>query len=238
MNDLRLILLLFGVVVIVSLYLWDRLQKRLARRRDWPDEHGGGDTDLLDDLKIPVRGGGEDEDFSAVLAALKPGPAPDTGAPITGPLNAGGRGQAALQSGNLITLHVMADRETPFTGPALLSALKEEGLEFGDMGIFHHFGLEGLRSDRPLFHLSNMVEPGYLDPDAMADFTTPGLSLFMLLPTPLDGGVVLDLMLVSARMLARRLGGTVTTHDRKPLTEEYIQRLREQIDLFGQPHDD
>jgi cell division protein ZipA len=244
MNELRLVLLLLGIVVIIGLYLWDRVRTRLARRREWPSAQDAGDADLADDLKMSVHSAGEEEDFSTVLAALKPAAATD-GLPTFSGLFADdplgpeedAAGRETQQSDNLVTLHVVADGETPFPGPDVLSALKAEGLEFGDMGIFHHYGLEGMRSDRPLFHIANMVEPGYLNPDKMADFSTPGLSLFMMLPSPVDGGVVLDLMLVSARMLARRLGGTVVTHDRKPLTEEYIQRLREQIERHDQSHD-
>ena len=244
MNDLRLILLLLGIAVIAGLYLWDRVQNRLARRREWPAAQDAENADLAGDLKMPVHGAGEEEDFSSVLAALKPAAATDDLPTFSGLFTddlqgpeEGAVGRETPQPGNLITLHVVADGETPFAGPAVLAALQAEGLEFGDMGIFHHYGLEGMRSGQPLFNLANMVEPGYLKPDNMADFSTPGLSLFMMLPTPVNGGVVLDLMLVSARMLARRLGGTVVTHDRKPLSEEYIQRLREQIERHDQPHD-
>ena len=183
MNDLRLILLLLGAVVIVCLYLWDRLQRRLARRRELPDADAEGDAHLVDGLKIPVRGGGDEEDFSAVLSALKPGPA------TTGLPDAGSAGPAELPSGNIITLHVMADPQNWFTGPAVLSALKEEGLEFGDMGIFHHYGLQGMRSGRPLFHLANMVEPGYLAPDNMADFTNRLEQREVLLGLHFSGGL-------------------------------------------------
>ena len=244
MNNLRLILLLLGIAVIAGLYLWDRVQNRLARRREWPAAQDAGDADPAGDLKMPVHGAGEEEDFSSVLAALKPAAATDDlptfsglfADDLQGP-EEGAVGREPQQSDNLVTLHVVADGEASFAGPDVLSALQAEGLEFGDMGIFHHHGLEGMRSSRPLFHIANMVEPGFLNPDKMADFNTPGLSLFMLLPTPVDGSAVLDLMLVSARMLARRLDGTVTTHDRKPLSEEYIQRLREQIERHGQSHD-
>ncbi|MEJ2762277.1 MAG: cell division protein ZipA, partial [Gammaproteobacteria bacterium] len=190
------------------------------------------DTHLYADMKISPHSGREGEDYSSVLADLKPKqPEPETETDLAASLSLareGGQEEAAPPE-DILILHVMADPQTPFRGPPILTALREAGLVFGEMGIFHHYGPPGLRRGQPLFHLVNMVEPGNFDLDQMHTFTTPGLSLFLQLPSPMNAEVVLDLMLETARRLAVRLGGEVATHDRQPLTEEYVSGLREQI---------
>jgi len=238
MNTLRLILLLLGATVIVGVYIWDRLQARQAqhRARDRYEAFDAGDLDL----KISARRGDEEEeDVAPVLAALRRGQGGDTEVP-SGPVTLGGQadenresGEPAAAVGSIISLHVVADPGTSFNGAAILNLMRELGLEFGDMNIFHCFGMEGMRGRRPWFHLANMLEPGSFDPDAMQEFSTRGLSLFMQLPAPVDGDVALDLMLDTARQLAEHLGGRVMTHDRRPLTETYIKGLRGQINHNG-----
>lgn len=222
MNDLRLILLLLGAVVIVGLYLWDTLQEHLpGQRRLAKTEGTDPDSEPGVDLRLSAQEP-DGEDVAALLSSLRTAdaePGLDHEA-TTEPVRGGDR---------IITLHVVADPARPFAGPEVHAALKAAGLEFGEMSIYHHYGLPGMRSEQPLFHLANMVEPGVLKPGTMEGFSTPGLSLFMVMPTPMDAGVVLDLMLVSARTLARRLGGTVMTHERQALSEAYVQQLREQI---------
>ena len=84
MNALRLSLLLLGVVVILLLYLWERLHGR----RRISDEEGCGDDAQLEahlyaDMKINPRSGREEEDYASVLADLNPKPpGPDTEADL------------------------------------------------------------------------------------------------------------------------------------------------------------
>lgn len=232
MNSLRLSLLLLGVVVILLLYLWEKLHRSRALDEEGSERDAQWDTHLYADMKISPRSGREEEDYASVLADLKPKqPAPEADANLAASLSLT---REAIQgetppSEDILVLHVMADPETTYRGPAILTAMREAGLVFGEMNIYHHYGPPGLRRSRPLFHLANMVEPGYFDPDHMDAFTTPGLSLFLQLPAPVNDEVALDLMLDTAGRLVGRLGGKIMAHDRQPLTEEYISDLREQI---------
>lgn len=234
MNTLRLILLLLGMAVIAGVYFWDRLQAGKARRR--ARDHFDGDVAGDLDLKISARHGGDgEEDIAPLLSGLGHRDRGSAELPA-GPVTTGGRAQpggeagaAPAVAGDIISLHVVAPPGKSFDGGAILAALRATNLEFGDMDIYHCYGMEGMRGRRPWFHLANMLEPGTFDPGSMRDFSTRGLSLFMQLPAPVDGEVVLDLMLETARELATRLGGEVVAHDRSPLTESYEEELRAHI---------
>jgi len=227
MNDLRIVLLLFGLAVIAGVYLWERIRSRRMRRGPAPS---GGEDEFGDvDLRISPRER-DDDDIAPVLPALRNRRDDDVtapAAPVT--LKRDEPESDAAPAGGIISLHVVADEDAPFTGAALLPAFRETGLEFGDMHIFHAYTVDGVRTPRAVFHVANMLEPGTFDPDAMDDFSTHGLTLFMQLPAPVDGNLALDLMLDSARRLAGRLGGEVLTHDRRPLSEAYVEALRRDI---------
>lgn len=230
MNDLRLILLLLGIAILAGLYIRERLRSRGDPfQNDMETEDGSSGT--WDGLKISPRGG--EEDYSAAFSALRKSRSLaedfDHG-PVKNDVRAAKAAETSdeNQSG-IIILHVMADPGESYRGPELLPLFNELGLVFGDMRIFHHYGIGDMKTDRPLFHLVNMLEPGYFNPDDMDDFSTSGLSLFMQLPSSLDAEVVFELMLNSARQLAGSLGGRVLNQDRRPLTEDDIELLRARV---------
>lgn len=227
MNDLRLILLVLGVIIVAGLYVRERLRNRKPSLSDGLDDEP--DQQGYSGFRISTRAGGE-EDYASVLSSLKKTPAADApGAESLAGAEPGDREQGGDSDGTIITLHVMTDAGHPFTGPALRATVDDLGLVYGDMRIYHHYGIGDMKAERPLFHLANMLEPGYFDPDHMDDFQTLGVSLFMQLPTVLDAEVVFDLMLNTALRLAGHLGGEVVTHDRQPLTEDYIEGIRARL---------
>lgn len=226
MNNLRLILLLVGIAILAGLYIRERLRSRENPFQDDPETEA--DSEPWDGLKISTRGG--EDDYSAAFSALRQNRSltedydqgsvkNDARSAETGDEN---------QSG-VIILHVMAEPGETYRGPELLSAFDDLGLVFDDMRIFHHYGVGDMKTDRPLFHLANMLEPGSFDPDNMDDFTTRGLSLFMQLPPPLDPEAVFELMLSSARQLTGKLGGRVMNQDRQPLDDVHTELLRARV---------
>lgn len=232
MNDLRLVLLLIGVAIIAGLYL----RERMARRHRAADELQEPDTVEEPDFNLYTSASSE-EDVSSAISVLKrarAGEDNDTLEPMMR-TDRGHTGQAAPDD-TIITLHVAAVEGEQFRGPAILRAVRRQDMRFGDMNIFHHYGIGDMHANRPLFHLANMMEPGVFDPEAMHGFQTRGLTLFMQLPTPLDAQVVFDLMLNTATRLAEELGGRVMTHDHRPLTDDRTRELYDRIARMEQAH--
>ncbi|MDR9435451.1 MAG: cell division protein ZipA C-terminal FtsZ-binding domain-containing protein, partial [Thiohalophilus sp.] len=84
----------------------------------------------------------------------------------------------------------------------------------------------------PVFSLANTVEPGTFDLNAIEQLQTPGLSLFMQLPAPIDSREAFELMLKTGRNLAEQLGGDLCDERRNVLTLQTIGHLKEQIEAF------
>ncbi len=139
---------------------------------------------------------------------------------------------AAKSEELIIALFVIALNEKGFTGGDIFAVLEEQGLNYGKMRIFHHYGIGEVKTKIPVFSIANMLEPGTFNPQIMEEFVSPGLALFMRLPGPFGGRVAFELMLNKAQRIAEILEGHVVDEQHEELTQHTINRLREQIAHF------
>lgn len=128
----------------------------------------------------------------------------------------------------VIIINVMAPPGTYFDGAELLDALLQNGMRFGDMDIFHRHQ-EASGNGPVLFSLANMVKPGTFDLDAMEDFQTPGVSLFLTLPLKSDSLRAFDLMRDIAQDLCATLGGELKDENRSVMTRQTMEHCRQRI---------
>jgi len=139
--------------------------------------------------------------------------------------------RAPQEPDEVLIINIMAQRGTVFPGGDLLDALLKAGLRFGDMNIFHRYSdVKG--EGELLFSMANMVKPGTFDLDAMDEFETPGVSLFMTLPLKADSMQSFDLMVDTARDIADGLGGELKDEQRSVMTRQTIDHSRERIRDF------
>jgi len=132
----------------------------------------------------------------------------------------------------IIALYVRPPDQHELAGPAIVKAMNAVGLRYGDMKIFHHYGAGELRTEKPLFSVANMVEPGYFNLDRVDSLATPGLAMFLQLPGPLDGAVAFELFLNTAQRLAETLSADLYSAPKALLDGVTIDKMRRQANPY------
>ena len=133
---------------------------------------------------------------------------------------------------DVIIVSVMARERGGFSGAALLEILLANGLRYGHRSIFHCYTGEE-REEESLYSVANAVKPGTFDLNKMESFHTPGITLFLALPSP--GGKPMeafDAMLLTARAIAEQLNGELRDENRSVMMGQTIEHCRQRIRDF------
>jgi cell division protein ZipA len=249
---LRLILFLAGIGLILGIYLWDRRKRAAARSNAVQRARREREPGLGDEWEDPAE---EDESFEPEEDATGAAPAvreapsrsrPDPlfaepAAELDGPVvgeqaafsfAAEERDDWMSDEGiphKILQLNLVA-RKARFSGDAIMQATRDTDLVHGPMAIFHRYTTD--RQSRILFSMANLVEPGNFDLEKMADFSTPGLTLFAQLPGPLEGVRLFDEMLATAQRLAALLDAEIQDESHSDMSRQTIEHLREELVEF------
>jgi cell division protein ZipA len=135
----------------------------------------------------------------------------------------------------LVVLYLVAHPNQVFTASAIAESLRDLDLEYGDMHIYHRYP-DDPRNDAgnnaPVFGVANLVEPGTLEPEVLAETGTPGLTLFLQLPGPLRPVQAFDLFVSTAQQLTTRLDGELRDKNRNVLSQQMLDHLRDDIQQY------
>lgn len=228
MSELRWILLVVGLVLLIGIYLYSRRSS-----------HTSAEPAVRREPRIAV----DDEPSSgpARLRAAEPVAEATTHAtpPLYDqtdlPLPPADDAEARVSQGGgdpdkekVVAIHVAAKGGRRFRGPDVVNALETESLEYGELGIYHR-----RTGNRAVFSVSSMVEPGHFDPATIEEYTTPGLSFFMIMPGPDSPVATFTEMLSTARRVATVIDGEVLDESGSTLSRQAASHMREQIIEFA-----
>lgn len=213
MDGLRWLLLFFGLLVIAGVYLYSRREKTDAPGAD--DVPARRIPPGLDGAKVPLDTENDGED--------------EIPAPVDEELD---RGEPALEADaqKIVTLRLVGRHKQPFQGDELVLSMRGIGLRHGKFGIFHRY--DGNDESRTIFSAASLVEPGSFDLSNIKDQQIPGISLFLVLPGPVEGVQAFDLMMAAARALAQTLDGELLDESGSTLSIQRERYLREEIIQF------
>ncbi len=261
MDALRLILLVIGVIAVAVIYFYNRQARQERRRTQEMRELFEARSEALDDIpeldrsaavlpdgseaplqeefarlsnlvaeQRPSRGGNEAGAHAHEARDMAAGEstASDTTAPRT---------SAPTGEELIIVCHIMAAEGGRLNGTDILAATARAGFQLGDRAIFHDLVVApsadlATASPAPVLSLANALEPGTFERDTMDRFSSPGLTLFLHLPGPLEGRAAFERLLSKGRQLAEGLNAELCDETRSVLTPQTVNHLRERVEAF------
>jgi cell division protein ZipA len=201
MDGLRWLLLIFGLLVIAGVYIYSRRER--IRTKDQPAAPDRLEPSLHD---YPAASSTDTEAESRKQAT-------DT--------------EKGLAEQKIVTLRLVTREKGAFAGDELVLNLRGIGMRHGKFGIFHRY--EGTNEDDVVFSVASLVEPGSFDLANIKEQKIPGISMFMVLPGPIDGSQAFDLMTTAARALSQSLNAELLDESGSTLSIQRERYLREEI---------
>jgi len=211
MDGLRWLLLLVGLLVIGGVYLYSRREKAPADEDGSPPDRVEPSLDDADPVDEPFLIGEDSasddvdvEDDEELTAADTPQ--------------------------KIVTVRIVAREKKSFPGDELILSMRGIGLRHGKFGIFHRY--DGSDESKTIFSAASLLEPGSFDLQNIKGQEIPGISLFMVLPGPVDSTEAFDSMMAAARTLTQSLNGELLDESGSTLSIQRERYLREEIIQF------
>ena len=214
MDGLRWLLLLFGLLLVVGVYLFSRYQSGRTEKAN--PENTTNSVRLEPSLDGASVDDGQSQDNESEAPEI------GSGAEIE-------RGDSSPQQ-KIVTVRIIAGKSLSFRGDELVLSLRGIGMRHGKFGIFHRF--EGSDEDKVIFSAASLVEPGSFDLANIKEQRIPGISLFMVLPGPTEGAQAFDLMMVATRAIAQSLRAELLDESGSTLSIQRERYMREEIIQF------
>jgi cell division protein ZipA len=213
MDGLRWLLLIFGLLVIAGVYFYSRREKAVPKTQSKPagrvePKLASDDTDeeSPEDSGVIEARAGEDDNED------KPSRTTDR------------------LPQKIVTLRLVARDGRAFRGDELVLSLRGIGMRHGKFGIFHRY--DGSSEDNTVFSAASLVEPGSFDMTNIKEQELPGISLFLILPGPVEGAEAFDMMMTAARTVAQALNGELLDESGSTLSIQRERYMREEVIQF------
>jgi cell division protein ZipA len=126
----------------------------------------------------------------------------------------------------VVTVRLVAINNSNYAGDDLMLALREQGMQLGDYGIFHYYKNT---SKDIIFSAASLVEPGTFDLNKIKDQKIPGITFFMSLPLPVNGIEAFDEMLSVIKKVSNTLKGELLDESGSSFSTQRERYIREQV---------
>jgi len=210
MTELRIALLVAGLLLIVAIWYFSRRPRKGSQRNP---------------RRAPAIG----------TSAAEPGEQAELDLPEEGtPPPAPGK-RPDQEFDKIVTLHVAAKSGQTLRGTDILVAAEKTGLTHGHQDIFHR--LPTTSPERgPIFSVANLQAPNSFPMADIQTLETTALVFFLTLPAPVGALDAWDAMLPCAQRMAELLDALVLDEHHSALTRQRIAGLRDDLRAFDRAH--
>lgn len=224
---LRIVIIATGLLMILVMLLWSFIKNRQQQKNRDEDYSSTPNTGY----QSPLFDG--DDDFEVIPLNTKKS-LDETMQSRTPPVDFAYDEAARdldepieprFASPAIIQFSLIANADEGFNGADLDHAFSIAGLEYGSLKIYERLDPNRLVD----FGVACMVEPGIFPEQGMEHFYTPGLVFFMQPEALDDAQSVFDDYVQTIHYLAKELDGEILDHQRKPLTETTVQKIRQSL---------
>lgn len=212
MDGLRWLLLFFGLLLVAGVYWYSRREqqpkaepKPVERRAPTIDNGEAADTNGQDYFAADAPDEVSDGTPEGESPAIDTDRAPQ----------------------KVVTLRLIARGRGAFPGDELVLSLRGIGMRHGKFGIFHRY--DGNDEARVIFSAASLIEPGSFELADVKNQEIPGISLFLVLPGPVEGVESFDLMMAASRTLAQSLDAELLDESGSNLSIQRERYMREEI---------
>jgi cell division protein ZipA len=209
-DGLRWLLLFVGVLVVAGVYFYTRREREAPKPTKPPSSRIAPTLSGEPTTDTGLQAEDNTEDAEAEAPELKEATS------------------SAPQK--IVTLRVVARNKGAFKGDDLILSLRGIGMRSGKFGIYHRY--DGNDESRTIFSAASLVEPGSFDLANIKEQEIPGISIFMIIPGPIDASEAFDLMMQAARALAQSLDAELLDESGSTLSIQRERYMREEIIQF------
>ncbi len=247
MTELRLILVIVGVLILAAIWFLGTRRERSQRQRDLPniDQAFSGlgtgsrrpeplDASMEDELNRlgSIISAERDAGARGADASIDSGSA---GIPGVGKSGDSSEDEPTLSSQpeKIINLFLLCQKGLYLDMQRIHEAATDVGMVFGEMKIYHRL-LDDNADSPAVFSMANVTNPGVFDHNE--HMLTQGVCLFMTLPNPMAALDGWDTMLASGQRLSTLLNADLLDDSQSTLSRQRIAHIRDELRQYDQQH--
>ena len=200
MSELRLLLLVFGLLLIAIIYLSGKRKSKISKESSNPNRIEPIVDGKNENVSLDVQ---SDNAFNFAID------------------------RDSSKKNKIVTVRIIPIERKVFHGDVLIQSFKDNGLRYGKFDIFHRH--QENNSDEITFSVANSKEPGTFNIENIKEEEISGITLFLNLPVAMDNVEAFDQMMNTARILSKSLNADVLDESGSTLSIQRERYIREEI---------